>query len=51
MQEDERLEDINRLDVEVIELEGKENNRLKGNKGVIAIQDKFTSKRQRQDII
>ena len=37
--------------MEVIELEGKENNRLKGNKGAIAIQDKFISKRQRQDII
>ena len=36
-QKDKRLEDINRLDAEVIELEGKENNRLEGNKGVIAI--------------
>ena len=36
-QEDKRLEDINRLDAEVIELEGKENNRLEGNKGAIAI--------------
>ena len=36
-QEDKQLEDVNGLDIEVIELEGKENNRLEGNKGVIAI--------------
>jgi hypothetical protein len=50
-QEDERLEDVNGLDAEVIESEGEENNGLEGNEGAMAMWDEFTTERQRQDII